>query len=479
MSRVLSQSRVFIAIVFFSCFAFDASRSAQAATTHTVELSEGESIQAAVSAAPAGTTFVLAAGTYRMQSVKPKADDVFEGQGNVILKGSQVLTFERESGTSSLWVAGATVGAPASGQCQAGYPLCGYDQDLFIDGSLQAPASSLEGLKAGSWYFNRSTGKVYIPGNPAGHVVELGMTQFAFCSNVPGVRVEYVTVEEYAAPAQTGAIGCYKEGTGWIVNHVEAKFNHGTGIALGPAGQILNSYIHNNGQLGVAVQGGTGSKIANNEISWNNYANYERNWEAGASKFWSTTNILVESNYVHDNNGNGLWTDCNNVGTVYQGNTVVNNLGIGILHEISYNAVISGNVVAGNHFDLNSPLSLWDSQIVLANSQNVQVYENTVEVPASAADGIGIVNELRATGILGVWAAANNSVHNNTVTYLGTGGSSGMINYPGGPPAPGNHFDYNKYVLPNAGSLHWTWNTSMKFAQLQSAGQELHGVAVK
>ena len=174
MSRVLSQSRVFIAIVFFSCFAFDASHSAQAATTHTVKLSQGESIQAAVSAAPAGTTFVLAAGTYRMQSVKPKADDVFEGQGNVILKGSQVLTFERESGTSILWVAGATVGAPASGQCQAGYPLCGYDQDLFIDGSLQAPASSLEGLKAGSWYFNRSTGKVYIPGNPAGHVVELG-----------------------------------------------------------------------------------------------------------------------------------------------------------------------------------------------------------------------------------------------------------------------------------------------------------------
>jgi len=477
MSRFISHSRTLAGIFILSYLALGASPSVLAATTITVKLTPGENIQTAVNAAPAGTTFVLTAGTYRMQSVKPKAYDVFEGQGTAILNGSEVLTFEKESETSTLWVAAATVGAPASGQCQEGHPLCGYDQDLFVDGSVQNPASSLEGLTSGSWYLDRSTGKVYLPENPTGHVVELGMTQFAFCSNVPGVQVEYMIVEHYASPAQTGAVGCYKEGTGWIVNHVEARFNHGTGIGLGPAGQILHSYVHNNGQMGVAIQGGTGSKVIDNEISWNNYAGYERNWEAGGSKFWETTNLLVESNYVHDNNGNGLWTDCNNVGTVYQSNTVVNNLGIGILHEISYNAVISLNTVEGNHFDLISPLNLWSSEIVLANSQNVEVYGNTVEVPATNADGIGILNELRGTGSLGVWVASNNNVHNNTITYLGSGGSSGMISYPGGPAVTGNQFDFNKYVLEDAGSLHWTWMKLLDFAQLQAAGQELHGAA--
>jgi hypothetical protein len=137
--------------------------------------------------------------------------------------------------------------------------------------------------------------------------------------------------------------------------------------------------------------------------------------------------------------------------------------------------VISGNTVKGNHVVSSSPLTLWSSQIVLANSQNVEVDFNTVEVPAAGADGIGLLNELRGVGILGVWTAANNNVHNNTITYLGTGGNSGFISYPGGPPAAGNRFDYDQYILPDAGSLHWEWMNPMDWKQLQSAGQELHG----
>ena len=59
-----------------------------------VPLSPGSNIQRAVSAAPEGTVFTLAAGTYRMQSIKPKNGDVFQGQGGVIFNGAQILTFQ-------------------------------------------------------------------------------------------------------------------------------------------------------------------------------------------------------------------------------------------------------------------------------------------------------------------------------------------------------------------------------------------------
>jgi len=452
-----------------------AAMSAAAVTTKPVQLSPGDNIQNAVTAAPAGTTFELSAGTYRMQSVQPKNNDIFVGEGGVILTGAQVLSFKADAANSSLWIASATPAAAGSGQCQTAHPLCAYTQDLFVDSVLQTPASSSADLKAGEWYFDRSSKTVYVPVNPAGHTVELGMTSFAFYGTASGVQIESLTVQEYATPAQTGAVGGYKNGTGWIVSKVESRWNHGTGISLGPAGQILNSFIHNNGQMGVGIVNGSNSKIIGNEISWNNYAGYATNWEAGGSKFWATTNLLVESNYVHDNLGNGLWTDCDNVGTIYQGNTVVNNLNAGIQHEISYSAVITGNTVEGNGATSNS--SFWSGQIVLANSQNVQIYFNTIEVPSGYADGITLINEARGTGTQGVWVASNNYVHNNTVTYQGETGQSGMASYSGAPSPTGNRFDYNQYTLKAAGTVHWAWVNQMTWKELQTAGQELQGTS--
>jgi parallel beta-helix repeat protein len=426
-----------------------------------------------VDAAPEGATFLLLPGVYSMQSVQPKNYDTFIGEKGVILNGSQLLSFEVYLQESNLWVAEAVAGVAPTGQCQSARPLCGYDQDLFIDGQLQTPVSALAGLQPGSWYFDRGNNSVYISTDPTGHAIELGMAEFAFYGVATGVEVEDLTVQQYANPAQTGAVGGYKDGTGWIVNNVESEWNHGTGISLGPSSQILNSFSLHNGQMGVAIVGGLTSSVINNEIAWNNYAGYAMNWEAGGSKFWNTTNLLVQSNYVHDNNGPGLWTDYDNVGTVYEYNTVENNAAAGIQHEISYNATIANNIVTGNAD--NSTATLWNSQIVLANSQNVDVSGNTVQVPLGGGNGIGLINEERGTGSLGVWVAANNSVQNNTVTYIGATGVSGLVDYLGGNTAVGNSFDNDVYVLKGGGVEHWMWFNEMNWGQFQNAGQEGSG----
>jgi len=463
-------------IVLLAC---GISQRVEGAGTNTVTLSPGDNIQSAVNGAPAGTTFELEPGVYRMQSVQPKKGDIFTGTGTVVLNGSEVLSFTPVSAGSALWVAHAVASPHDGGQCQTTHPLCTYDQDLFVDGAIQTPVSSLAGLKAGEWYFDRANSKVYLPSNPGTGMAELGTSTFAFYGAASGVQIKNLTVQEYASLAQTGTVGGYKDGANWIVSQVEAKWNHGTGISLGPGGQILNSYSHNNGQMGVGIVGGANSKVIGNEISWNNYAGYTTSWEAGGSKFWMTTNLVVESNYVHDNYGNGLWTDCDNVGTLYESNTVINNAGSGILHEISYKAVITGNTVEGNSVVADSDSTLWNSQIVLANSQNVDVYGNTVQAAADGGNGIGLINEQRGTGTLGVWAAANNVVYSNTITYLGAAGTSGIMTSSGGPSAPGNRFDYNKYILAEAGSVHWAWLKPVDWTQLHAAGQELHGSTSK
>ena len=460
-----------------ACAAIGIRLSGAAATLPSVTLSPGENIQLAVDAAPKGTTFVFLAGVYRMQSIVPKDGDVFTGQGNVVLNGSEVLSFQDDRSGNGLWAASAPSSSVRSGVCNSTHPLCGYAQDLFIDGGLQTLVSSPENLQPGTWYFDRARNEIYIPTSPKNHEIELGMRSFAFTGGAAGVRISDITVEKYATPGHFGAVGGFPRGPNWIASHLESRWNHGTGISLGAGSQILNSFIHNNGQMGIEIVGGTGSNVLNNEISWNNYAGFDQGWEAGGSKFWATTNLVVKSNYVHDNNGMGLWTDHNNVNTRYDSNTVTDNFNEGIKHEVSYSALICNNTIKGNGYSRGVWLS--NAQISIQNSSDVQVYGNNVEVPIAGGNGIVIINQERGMGTLGLWISANDYVHNNTIIYLGPTGFSGTADDTGGKAPSGDSFDYNKYTVEKAAGWHWRWfgTTSwLNWNQLKAAGQEAHGV---
>ena len=439
-----------------------------------VQLKPGANVQAAVNAAPAGTTFLLAAGIYRMQSVKAKNDDAFKGMGGVDFNGAQVLAF---NAAGNQWTASAKFDNFVHGSCLPDHPLCGDDQDLFIDGAYQIPARSKEGLSAGSWYFDHANNQVYIPTNPEGHIVELGMAKYAFYGSASGVKIEGIIVEKYANPGQTGAIGgdSWSNGLGsaWTLQNVEARLNHGSGAFLGAGGNITQCHFHHNGQLGVKMTGASDSLVGN-EIDSNNQAGFLTSWEAGGGKFSATSNLLVQSNNVHDNLGEGLWTDTNNINTTYDNNTVANNLAGGIMHEVSYAAVIKNNTVSGNA--PNQLIWLENAQILIQNSSNVEVFGNQVEVPATGGNGITLVNQKRGSGSNGPWVVQNDNVHDNTITYLGPRGSSGIADDTKPPQSNGNSFEHNHYVLKGGGTKHWYWYSDMTWERMtQEARQEMRG----
>lgn len=471
MKLAILQLRAILGPAALSCLPLAFATSAMAATTITLSVSDN--IQTKVNAYPAGTAFVLQAGNYYGVSVIPKSGDTFTGQGSVKLIGSTVLTTKEDSGTS-FWVASATPDNTTHGTCQSTHPLCGYSQDLFIGGALQTPVQSTSDLTPGTWYFDRAAGKVYIPRNPGAAVVEIGMTKAAFSGSVTNVSISNMMVEKYANYGQFGAIGGSVSGSGWIVDNVEVRYNHGVGVKLGSGSQLLNSFVHDNGELGISLTG-TNSKGIGNEISWNNYAGYAFSWESGGGKFSSTTNLLLQKNYVHDNYGPGLWNDTDNIGTTFDSNNVVHNEMCGIQHELSFAAIIENNTLSGNGYSSTS--WLWNGQISIQNSSNVQVYGNTVQVSASSGNGIAIINQNRGSGPMGAWIAANNTVHDNTITYLGTAGGTGMVDDTGSHPVLGNSFQNNHYILTvgTTASEHWWWFSVMDFAKFQAAGEDSSG----
>jgi len=439
----------------------------------------GESIQAAVDSHPEGTSFLLKAGVHRLQQISPKAGDAFYGERDAecarwtILTGARLLTqFER---SEDFYVApGQTQEGQATGTCEEGARRCYRPEDLYFDDVPLQHVASLGEVGPGRWYFDYQEDKVYFADDPEGHGVEISVTRSAFVPEAPSVKIHGLIVEKYATPAQVGAIGDRLPNVAWHIEDNEVRLNHGTGIRVYTDSRVLNNVVHRNGQLGIDAAGAD-VLIQDNEIFDNNFAGFLSAWEAGGAKFSFTTRLTVRDNCVHDNRGSGLWTDIDNVHSLYEGNVVFRNRDQGIFHEISHDAVIRDNWVGQNGEDTRW---LYGANILVATSNDVEVYGNRVEVAADYGNAIAVIWQDRS-GEGGDYEATGNDVHDNEITFLGLRGLAGV----GADFDPAwtlafesNVFDHNTYHLRDLRQAHFAWdNTEGPLSWFQARGQEALG----
>lgn len=445
----------------------------------------GENIQAVVNAAPGGSTFRIGAGVHRMQQIAPRSFDRFIGETGAVLNGSRLLTNFQRSG--SLWFADSqTQQGKLDGDCRphpddSAYLGCQFPEDLYFDNVPLRQVESLGEVAPGSWFFDYGADRVYFAHDPAGHTVEVGVSAYAFRSGGRDIQIRGLTIEKYANPSQTGAIHAAdfqnRLASGWIVEDCEVRLNHGTGILVGDAMKVRKNRVLRNGQLGIGG-GGVGSLIEDNEIAFNNYADFDPFWEAGGTKFFLTRNLIVRGNFVHRNDGTGLWTDIDNVGVLFEKNVVTDNGLRGIQHEISFDAVIRDNVVERNGLDFDD--WLWGAQILVQNSSGVDVYDNEVVVSAAGGDGIALIQQDRGGSEVGPYITVNNRVYNNQITYLGAVGQSGAVADfdQDGMLAGGNTFNFNVHRVANPNRRHWAWGGFLNWNGFKASGQEGDGALV-
>jgi parallel beta-helix repeat protein len=277
-------------------------------------------------------------------------------------------------------------------------------------------------------------------------------------------------VRNYNPPLQQCAIRAqggpeYNSAGFWIVANsnwrlLNLDVHHNLcGVYVQEGWLVEGNHIHHNYQIGVLGRG-RNIRFLGNELAFNNHLDqHAMSNEAGGSKFVHTTNMVVEGNHVHDNHGAGLWTDINNVGTVYASNLVENNYGPGIFHEISYEAVIRNNTVRGNaHL-------FYLGGILVANSRNVEVYGNTL-----TGNNGGIVglqdNRTGGTPLLGAWDVNGIDVHDNNVSW--STGWHGLV-YNSGPSITNATFDFNEYAASHVSPFR-NRTVSVSWAGWQSAG---------
>jgi hypothetical protein len=438
-----------------------------------------ENLATVVDGSASGTVFWLRAGVHRLtKPINAKGDMVFLGEAGAILSGARLLTsFTREG---SLWVASGQTqqGQVVNNQCKSGFQRCAYPEDLYLNDVLLKHVSAKSAVVAGTWFFDYAADKMYFADDPTGKRVETTVILRAFEGAVADVLIDGLVIEKFANPTSHGAILGHGS-TNWTIQNSELRFNHGMGIHTMHGMKVLNTKLHHNGQMGIGGQGND-VLIDGVEIAYNNTAGYNWAWEAGGTKFVATQRLIVRNTFSHHNEGPGLWTDINNIDTTYEDNRVEDNLAPGIFHEISYGAVIRRNQSRRNGRGCapSDTAGVYCAGILVANSPNVQVYENVLE---DNHTGLLAFHENRGTGTYGQWTLENFSAHANTIVQR-VGVVAALMQSVGDLSlftSKNNRFTANIYTLGVASTQPrpFAWqNGSRTEAEWRTYGQDLTGL---
>ncbi len=445
---------------------------ARQATVAGVRLAVGANFQRAVDANPPGTTFIVAAGLHRMQSVRPRDGDRFIGESGAIMSGARVLSPSQFRRDGAVWAIGGQTQQVYRREPKmiAGREAEGNPEELFSNGRRMRPVNSRAELtRYGTWYLDYATDTIYVHDDPATlGLLEATVTEAAFAG--PGTRdvvIENLAVRHYSSPAQRGAVNAI-DTIAWRITRVDASWNHGAGISMGPGTRVSYCRMTYNGQLGLQGRGQdtrTGyaapGVVEHSEMGRNFNLGFHWGWEAGAMKLTKySEGVTFVNNWVHDNRGPGIWFDIDNAKVTIRSNLVENNERLGIFYEISYGPTrIYWNIVRNN----NKVTTDESAGIYISNSRDVEVFENAVY---GHRLGIRARNVDRGTGEDGVYEVAGLNAHHNDLSYTYW---SGLQVVHGGPEfysTKRNRFAGNTYRTVHPRPFWWDFKGNDRAAYL-------------
>jgi len=375
------------------------------------QLSQPTTIEQAIANVNTGDAIVLRGGTYRTGDLEFNQGITIQPYTNEqpIFKG----TFEAKEWkniNTGLWKTSWThffPSAPDNWWTRDSYgkerPLHIFNNDMvFVDGKILNSAGWEGEVDENSFYIDYKNGFVYIGINPENHLVEITahdrglhrvtkdvhgkkndhksvvirgvtLTQYAYCA----FEIDGYEPHGLADPSTFG-----KDVVGSVIEHCTFSFCGRVGAYLRGDNLILkNCKVHDTTTEGVYLLSSSDCLLERNMFSRNNIEDIAGYYPAAVKIFNQTHRVTCRDNLIYDLPiSHGIWYDVGNVDGRFLNNWIEgvgNNKGAGsnnqlwpgysgFFFEISKGAICAGNVFVN-----------CDHGIVILNSSNVQVYQNT------------------------------------------------------------------------------------------------------
>jgi len=239
-------------------------------------------------------------------------------------------------------------------------------------------------------------GNTYL-GAPGAILDGRGRNLYAFVFKSKNVTIRYLTIRGFVPPVNEGVVN-HDSGDGWVIENNIIENNRGGALMTGSRAVVRKNCLRKNGQYGINA-GGHHVLVEGNEIVGNNADDLEHTLPGGCgctggAKFWDVDGADVRGNWVHDNDGVGLWVDTNNNDFLVENNVIENNSGEAFMYETSYNLVLRNNLIRGNTYhsgrefadrDDNFPVAaIYISEAggdprVPARTDKIEIYGNVLE----------------------------------------------------------------------------------------------------
>ena len=445
-----------------------------------------DSIKNAVASAPPGSTFCIKYGTHRFTSpVFARRNDKFIGETGAILSGAKILTtFIREG---VYWVAtGQTQQEPRLPTTVGGYPMCAttspaciYPEKVFRAGIELVQTSTKTALGPGKFYFDYANDKIYLADDPTGRTIEATTGSggiVAYTNNNQGfVTIKNLIFEKFGGGDVSGSThNALKAVEGWRIENNEFRRISEVAVSAYGDATIRNNYIHHNGKYQFLGSG----LIEGNIVLYNNLDGFDKNNDAGVTKFHGTVGVRLRGNTISNNNTIALWADYNNRDMIYENNWIENNKGPGIFHEVSCAAIIRNNILRGNNSDAAGKSLWWGAQIYARSSKDLQIYGNDITAAGVGVHGISLRGgDAPLSGSnCGMIDLRNVSARDNIIR-MDANDFNGVVGLEAGFGVTNNvHFTDNTYYLTDlAGTYFWYDDArrSMTKDEWQGAGEDL------
>lgn len=458
-----------------------------------VDVAPGDDLAAVAEQRPAGTTFCIRSGVHRVGEVLAQTGDQFIGESGAVLNGARDVSADvadwRRSGGA--WVLGGqTQQSQPLRVCHHAAKGCiegagagphpnQYNEELFADNRRLQHVASKRQLGPGKWFFDYRANQIWLGEDPAGlGQIEATVYRGAIGSaRATDVVIDNLVIEKYGSLPGRGAVGGWDPSTRdktrdfrWQFRNITGRLNHGAAVLMMEGDRLENCKLTHNGQLGFKAFGDRPANgqakprdfdqrviVRNCEIAHNNQLDYRAGWEAGGFKIGQMpAGSVVENVWSHDNRGPGMWWDSFNRNVVVRSNLVEDNLGEGIFYEISHGDTrIYWNRLRNNGEQADKYSS---KGIFLSNAEGVEVFGNAV-------DGSNMAIHIRETG--GRRPATRDiKVYDNDFKPADTSSCNGVGTFRGATAAAsagaGNEFRGNLWRLPSKGAAILCWGDGQR-----------------